>query len=284
MLLDVLIDSVKDVLKMIPPMFIILFLTDLLMLKLKEIKIKNTPLSVAIASLFGLIPQCGVPVGFAQVYANGSIRLCTLFAVFLASSDEALIIAIANYEFTFILKLVIAKISIATIAGLCLFLINTKGAKLAQAAPAHLDLSREMKGGAGANRKFTALNLLMKTLKSTVLITLWVFLVVFILNLILEGIGPDVIEHFISGRWLLIQPLIAVLIGFIPSCASSVFITEAYMNGFFSFGALIAGLCANTGFGILVIFRACPIKQALKVLGLLLGISVLAGELLFFIP
>ena len=70
--------------------------------------------------------------------------------------------------------------------------------------------------------------------------------------IIYEG-GEDTISSLIIGGPYL-QPFITAAIGLIPNCASSVIITQTYIDGFMTFGSCVAGLCANAGpgFGVLL--------------------------------
>ena len=74
---------------------------------------------------------------------------------------------------------------------------------------------------------------------------------------------------------------VAAIIGLIPNCASSVIITELYLEGVMSAGALFAGLLVNTGVGTLVLIRFNKNrKESLKIIGLLYCIGVVWGILL----
>ena len=89
--------------------------------------------------------------------------------------------------------------------------------------------------------------------------------------------------NFLSqSSWL--QPVLAVLIGLIPNCASSVVITELYLLGGLSFGAVLAGLSVNAGLGLMVLFKQDKnIKEIVFILALLIIPSLLAGYGLHFI-
>ena len=54
----------------------------------------------------------------------------------------------------------------------------------------------------------------------------------------------------------LIAPFITSLIGLIPNCAASITLTELFLKGAISFGALISGLLTGSGVSILVLFKS----------------------------
>ncbi len=82
----------------------------------------------------------------------------------------------------------------------------------------------------------------------------YVLLVNFAFGYLFYSAGEDNVMAFLqSGLW--IQPLIAALIGLIPNCASSVVLTQTYLVGGITFGSCLAGLCANAGLGVFVLFH-----------------------------
>ncbi len=89
--------------------------------------------------------------------------------------------------------------------------------------------------------------------------------------------GEAVLENLILNHPI-VGPMIAGLVGFIPNCASSVVITQLYLEGAMGLGAMMSGLLVGAGVGLLVLFRVNPNKvENLKIMGLLYAIGVVSG-------
>lgn len=100
------------------------------------------------------------------------------------------------------------------------------------------------------------------------------------LNLLFHFVGEDTLAAFLSGKgWL--THFLAALVGLIPNCAASVAVTELYLGGVISVGALYAGLLPSAGVGLLVLCRMNRPKResALIILGLYL-MGVILGCLI----
>ena len=71
---------------------------------------------------------------------------------------------------------------------------------------------------------------------------------------------------------------IAALVGLIPNCASSVILTQLYLEGLLSTGAMMAGLLVNAGVGLLILFRLNRhLKENLAIVTALYCIGVFWG-------
>ena len=89
--------------------------------------------------------------------------------------------------------------------------------------------------------------------------------------------GEDVLAGLILNRPVL-GPVLAGVVGLIPNCAASVTITQLYISGVISLGAMMSGLLVGAGVGLLVLFRVNPDKKEnLKIVGILYVIGVLTG-------
>ena len=70
----------------------------------------------------------------------------------------------------------------------------------------------------------------------------------------------------------------AGLVGLIPNCASSVILTQLYLEGLLGAGAMLAGLLAGSGIGLLVLYRVNDdMKENIRITVMLYAIGVLAG-------
>lgn len=276
-MVDLLIDVIKDNIKVVPIIFVVFLLVDMLKEKTnKRVMRKLSTFDVVGGGIMGIIPQCGIPVAMTNLYCKGVISFGVLMAVFLSSSDEALIIIGTHPDkVSFFIFLIVIKVVIGIGFGYLInLIIRTKcydkpvkeSAVIYNCGSIH---------GCGYESKSE--NLIVKNIKYTLKIFIFLVIIGFFVNLGMDKMGEDTLSH-ILGKKSLLQPIIAAFIGAIPSCASSVIVAQGYLEGAISFGALLAGLCANTGYGILILFRGLPLKQALKISGLLLSISILAGE------
>jgi len=88
-------------------------------------------------------------------------------------------------------------------------------------------------------------------------------------------------EESLSSLFLkdsIFAPFISSLVGLIPNCASSVVITELYLNNAITLGTAMAGLLTGSGIAILVLFKSNKnMKENIIILGLIYGIGVVSG-------
>jgi Putative, 10TM heavy-metal exporter len=274
-MVEILIDSVKDTIKAAPTIFIIFLLVDLLMKRLsKGDKLMDSFSKYGYfgGAVLGVIPQCGISVAFAKLYSNGHITLGMLAAVFISGSDEALIIIGAQPKMLPTVFLILGiKIFVAICAGFAVnSLIKEKRNRIKSSCGIGCTCPKCAKSGS------IVVNNLIHTFK----IMIFLMLTVFIINMGIEKLGEEAFTA-ILGKNTFLQPVYASLIGMIPSCFSSVLLAEAYVSNAIGFGALIAGLCANTGYGILLIFQKLSLNRALKIMLIVQGVSIFIGEIIF---
>lgn len=275
-MVEILIDSIKDVVRTVPLLFTAFLLVDFVIYRMNsgnKLVEKLSRYDCLGGGLLGIIPQCGISVAFARLYSNGYITLGMLMAVFLAGSDEALIILGVHPErLGLVAGLVFLKLVVAVTAGYTINILI-------------MEKRNRIKGCAvdcKCPKCTRSVNIWHESIKHTVEVTLFLVLTVFLLNLGLEKIGEEAF-YGLLGKNGFMQPVYAALVGAIPSCMSSVVLAEAYMKGAISLGSLAAGLCANTGYGILVVLKELRGIRLLRVLLLLFSISILTGEIIHFV-
>lgn len=259
----------------VPVLFLVILVANWITVKVK----KGTPLFSRLAkwdvpggALLGIIPQCGISVAFAKLYGNGYISLGMLIAVFLAGSDEALIIIGAHPDkLPLVLVIIGIKVLVAIGAGLLINLVIKEKRNRLSGCGIDCDCPK-----CGKHK-----NILVNTLVHTLKLTLYLYVTILIIGIGVDRFGEEGI-YSLLGRNSFLQPIVASLIGMIPSCFSSVLIAEGYLQGALGFGSMMAGLLANTGFGILVLFRELPLKKTLLLILLLQAISILIGEIFHF--
>ena len=249
-MLDFLLDALLDTVKTLPFLFgaylLIEFLEHRASEKLTGALAKLGPFGPVAGSLLGLIPQCGFSVAAANFYAGRLITPGTLVAVFLATSDEALPILLSHPgALPDLLLLLGVKLVSGIVFGLLTDLL-WKRLPNRETQPPFEDLCRDC--------DCEHHGIVHSALVHTVRIALFLLVVNLVLGGAIHLVGEDRISQvLLSGS--VFQPLVAGLIGFIPNCAASVILTELYLSGSLSFGAVVAGLCTGAGLGLAVLFK-----------------------------
>lgn len=131
-----------------------------------------------------------------------------------------------------------------------------------------------------------ATNIFLDALQHTAIIVAYVFVATLIINLI-KGYagGLEPLQKFFSNN-VYLQILLSCLIGLIPNCASSVFLVELYMEGVLLFPALVAGLSAGAGIGLIVLYTTNYKKVGVNIFitVLLYVLAFIIGIITNFIP
>ncbi len=270
---EVLLDALLDSLKLFPFLFLIYVLIEILENRTNISRNHNVlrgNLAPLLGAATGLVPQCGFSVMAAKLYDRKLIRTGTVLAVFLATSDEAFILLLADgTKAAWVVPMIAAKFVIAVGIG---YLAN---ALFRKETLAELSENEEIHGTACGHdheeeSKFKSyfLHPLLHSLE----IFAYILAVNIIFGLVIHFVGEDKLEAFLQkGVWY--QPLVAAAVGLIPNCASSVVITEAFIDGYIAFGSCVAGLCANAGLGFVVLFR--DVRKWKRNLALMLAVYVI---------
>lgn len=225
-----------------------------------------------IGALTGCIPQCGFSVMAANLYAGGIITVGTLIATFIATSDEAILIMMGNpgrvrEVFLLLMTKVVIGIAAGYIANNCLCTKITTPKQ-----------SGILCGKCGCQEHDAGI--LKPAIRHTVRIYIYILVFTIGLNLIIEMIGLERVSAFLM-RDTIFQPIISAIIGLIPNCASSVVITQMYLNDVISFGAVISGLCTGAGTGLIVLFKTNNNRiENLKIVGIMFVVAAIAGIVL----
>lgn len=273
---DILLDTFIDTLQLFPFLF-----ATYLILEYLEHKTTNKAATFIkkagktgpfIGALVGILPQCGFSVVAANFYAARLISLGTLTAIFLSTSDEMLPIMIADTASPHLIIAVLGyKFLCACIFGYAVYFIYHRHKKTAEqpnietlCQDEHCHCDEET-------------GILRPALYHALRITVFIFAITLILNM---SIGYFTDKEKIT-YWLRIPlagEMISALAGLIPNCSASVILTQLYLEGYISIGAMMSGSLSGSGVGLLVLFRVNKhFKQNLKITALLYAFGVLGG-------
>lgn len=315
--LHVILESALDVAKILPFLFIIYYVIELIEFK-QAIKIQNSKLlkgeaSPIFGSLLGCVPQCGFSVVSTDLFNKGYISVGALIAVYIATSDEALPIMLSHpSKLPWLIALVAIKIVLGILVGYLAILLhkvlfkNKKNLAVEQSKKTHVEKTKEsdhhehkehnhedheeddeeteLSEGCCHHhvrtKSFDWLHPLLHCMKIAIFILALNVLFGFVTHI---WVGEENLISFLSASKP-IQPILAVLIGLIPNCASSVALAELFVMGGLSFGALVAGLSVNAGLGLIMLIRKNKnIKEVLFVFAMLIIPSLITGYALLWI-
>ena len=346
---DVILDALIDTAKILPLLFVVYYIIELIeykyALKFQNNKFLKGKASPVIGSLLGCVPQCGFSVVTTDLYSHGSVSIGALIAVYIATSDEAIPLMISNPDsILWLLALVGIKIVLGILIGyLAMYLYKSifkhKKGYIALTNNKTVDNSnsnnhennknnhdkiqenmnkdqiledhqviKEIKsdnivlkgdieseedktklgveehGGCChhhvGKKTFDWLHPLLHCLKISAFILIINLLFGFITEI---WIGEEALTNFLTSS-LYWQPVLAIIIGLIPNCVSSVVITELFLMGGLSFGSLVAGLMVNAGLGLIILLKQNKNwKENLFIILMLIIPSLIVGYALNFI-
>lgn len=277
---ETLLDALIDTLRILPVLFIVYMLLEFLeyrgVMKFEHSKFLKGKASPVFGSLFGCVPQCGFSVISTDLFSEKKISIGALIAVYIATSDEAIPIMIAEVDaIPQMLLLIAVKIVMGIAIGyLAMFLYG----KIFKNNENAVMVSAELKSGEKVNtenhehdelkneehkhishgcckhdleqQRFDWLHPILHCLK----ISAFILIVNIILGVAIFYITEERLIAFLE-KSSAFQPLFAVIIGLIPNCVSSLVITELFLAGGLSFGSIVAGLSVNAGLGLVVLFK-----------------------------
>lgn len=279
---EVFLDALLDSLMILAFVFIfnvLLSIVEPIMTKKLSKDNKLNPLS---ASVFGLIPQCGVSVIGADLYIKSHITMGSLVAIFIACSDEAIPIMLSEpSKILSVFPLLLLKLIIGFTVGFLIDIINKRNISEVSHHKEHCHHEYEIKTGCCSheinhNHKKIS-DYIIHPLIHSLKLFIYIFLINLTFGLIIYYIGEETFSSILQNNKFL-TPIYATMIGLIPNCASSVIITNLYITNKLSFGTTLAGLISNSGLGLLMLLKnKNMIKKTIVIIAILVLTSLVSG-------
>lgn len=258
----VILEAIIDTAKILPFLFIIYYLIELIEFKsagkLQKSKVLKGKLGPVIGSAVGCIPQCGFSIVSTDLFSKGQLSIGALIAIYIATSDEAIPLMIAEPKSIGWMALLIGvKIILGIVVGylsIGLFKLFFKKKEIKEEHH-HEECHEEIIDGCCHHHVETKSFDWVHPLTHCIKISLFILAINILFGFITHiWVGEDRLANFLAQSKYL-QPLLAVVIGLIPNCASSVVITKMFLSHALTFGALVAGLCVNAGLGLVVLLK-----------------------------
>ena len=285
---DWLCDAILDSFHILPLLFIVFFIIELIEFfyseKINSFMKKSEKSAPLIGSLAAIIPQCGFSVIASTLYIRRFITKGTLIGIYLATSDEAIPILLANPTHTHLVVPVVGlKLLIGILAGYLIDFIlkDKKYIPIVEETDSDDDLHADEGCCHHSVSHRRKRELIYHPLKHTFNIFVFILLITVILNFVLAVYAEHSVLHLLLGKVKVLEPIITAFVGLIPNCAVSIALTMLLIKGSISFGAVMSGLLSNAGLGILVLCRHNEnYKDTLKIISILLCISIVSGLLI----
>lgn len=280
---EIILDTLKDGVRLLPFLLITYIIMEYMEHKMsahtRHMVQASGRFGPLIGSIAGIFPQCGFSAAAASFYAGRVISRGTLIAIFLSTSDEMLPVLISQkVPVNFIVSILGMKVVIGIAAG---FLVDLVFSVVKKEPKAEMDIHHMCEHDhchcEGENSLFKS------AVVHTVQIFFFILLVSFILNIVISIIGRDSLSQMILNRPV-IGAVLSGIVGLIPNCASSVVITQLYLDGAMSLGSMMAGLLVGAGVGLIVLYKSNDsMRENLRITGLLYVIGVGAGIAIDFL-
>ncbi|HZL81971.1 MAG TPA: putative manganese transporter [Candidatus Deferrimicrobium sp.] len=300
-MVKVILDALRDTLNMVPILFGVYLILEYVEARWQQRIVDAVEgaghVGPLVAAAGGAIPQCGFSVMASALYTQRLLTMGTIVAVYLATSDEALPILLSRPDKAYIvLPLVGVKVLLAVAGGYLVdAFMRSENRRRTQECQnrrkAEQDAVRigEQSCSCDGTRASCTCEetgrvdwkeIFWSATKRTAQIILFVLVTSLVIGLLINWVGQENLSRLLLGHTIF-QPVLTAFLGLIPNCAASVAITELYIAGTISFGSTVAGLGAAGGLGLVVLFRENhDMKNTLKVVAWLLGISITAGILI----
>ena len=264
--LDIILDSLKDSALVFAFVLAIHIILSFVENKLANFLVHRKKTSSLFGAIFGLIPQCGTSVLGADLYIKKYISIGTLVAIFLSCSDEAFISILTSGKpdkMLMVLPLLGLKFLIGFATGIIVDLIF-RHQEFQEVE--HVD-HEETCDHHHVHEENPWHKHLVHPLLHSLEIFGYVLAIDLALGFLIGFVGEENFANFLQMNKYL-SPLFASIIGLIPNCASSLLLSELFIEGNLSFGALLSGLLVNAGLGMMMLFRNR--KSAKNILWILL--------------
>jgi hypothetical protein len=279
-----LLGSLKESISIIAIIFVLMVTMEYVVLKhkkklVKHISKKNFS-SYTIASLLGSIPGCIGTFAMDTLYMSGIVGFGGLIATMIATSgDEAFIMLSMAFTGELSFKPIIILTITLVIAGIIGGIIADKlkkrlGWKTCKKCEIVYHKEEEFKP-----KHFFKEHIYHHIIKKHLWqIFLWLFVAIFIINIVGENIA---LETLFSGSGIIVIFILAAIIGVLPISGPNVFLLVLFSQGLIPFSILLTNSIIQDGHGLLPII-GFSVNDALKIklynfiFGIVVGGTLLA--------